>query len=435
MQSNGVSMLKNLEKYNFWDGNVKGMGISRAFYINQLKKLDAGKTIITVMGARRVGKSYIVRQYIKSLIEEKKINPKNILYLNLFIRDLKDLKNPNLLLETINQWEKKFDLEGKRKYIVIDEVQEINEWEKIICSLYEDYTEEYKVIITGSNANLLAGELQTYTAGRSHQITIYPLSYKEYLLFTSKEKSKQSFIDFMNDGGLPEIVLSDDLFAKNNLINSIFDTVLMRDIIQRHEIRNISILKKLIGFFCESYSDEVSINKIVTQFKSDGTKISNHTIADYLEYIKQAFFVFECQQFSYKKNDILKNMNNKYYLNDLRFALSAFGIKNLGKILENIIYLELKRNDYTVYTLRTDGKEIDFMAEKNGIRLYYQVAYTLGDENSETYNREFGNLLKIKDHYPKFVISLDDIIFSNIKGIKHINAIDFLCDDNINGII
>ncbi len=292
MQSNGVSMLKNLEKYNFWDGNVKGMGISRAFYINQLKKLDAGKTIITVMGARRVGKSYIVRQYIKSLIEEKKINPKNILYLNLFIRDLKDLKNPNLLLETINQWEKKFDLEGKRKYIVIDEVQEINEWEKIICSLYEDYTEEYKVIITGSNANLLAGELQTYTAGRSHQITIYPLSYKEYLLFTSKEKSKQSFIDFMNDGGLPEIVLSDDLFAKNNLINSIFDTVLMRDIIQRHEIRNISILKKLIGFFCESYTDEVSINKIVTQFKSDGTKISNHTIADYLEYIKQAFFCF-----------------------------------------------------------------------------------------------------------------------------------------------
>ncbi len=128
-------------------------------------------------------------------------------------------------------------------------------------------------------------------------------------------------------------------------------------------------------------------------------------------------------------------MNNKYYLNDLRFALSAFGIKNLGKILENIIYLELKRNDYTVYTLRADGKEIDFMAEKNGIRLYYQVAYTLGDENSETYNREFGDLLKIKDHYPKFVISLDDIIFSNIKGIKHINAIDFLCDDNINGII
>lgn len=420
-------MIEILKKYNFWDGKVKGCGFIRKLYLEQLKKLDLTKTIITITGGRRVGKSFIVRQYIEYLINEKKIKPKQIFYANLFIRELESLKDPKLFTEAIALWEKKLKInKDDRKYIIIDEVQEIEKWEILINSLYEDFTAEYKVIITGSNSKLLSGELSTYIAGRSFSLNIFPLSYFEYLDFIQKNANRDTFITYMKDGGMPEIVLAENDFAKSNLISTTIDSIIMRDIVLRHDIRNIHLLKKIVDFFCSSPSDEVSKNRVANILKSAGLKSSVHTVSDYIEYLKESFLIHSCPVFSYKKNDILKSVPQKIYLNDHSFALNNLGFNNFGKLLENIIYIELLRRGYKVKTLKVDDKEIDFIAVKENKKVYIQVAYTVGDKDSETYNREFGNLLLINDHFPKMVLTLDDILHNPVKGIKHINIIDFL---------
>lgn len=420
-------MFEVLKKYNFWDGKVKGCGFLRKSYLKKLKELDVTKTIITISGGRRVGKSFIVRQYIDFLINVNKVKPKQIFYANLFIRELESLKDPQIFTEAINLWKKKLKVqEGVRKYIIIDEVQEIEKWEILVNSLYEDFTTEYKVMITGSNSKLLSGDLSTYIAGRSFSLNVFPLSYPEYLDFTQKGLSKESFIEYMKDGGMPEIVLAENSFAKNNLISTTIDSIIMRDIVQRHDIRSISLLKKIVDYFCSSPSDEISKNKVANILKDAGLKSSIHTVSDYIEYLKESFLIHSCPVFSYKKNDILKSVPQKVYLNDHSFATSNFGFKDLGKLLENIVYMELLRKGYRVQTLKIDDKEIDFIAEKDTEKTYYQVAYTLGDRDSETYKREFGNLLLIKDHFPKTVLTLDDILFAPVQGIEHKSIIDFL---------
>ncbi|MBU4486829.1 MAG: AAA family ATPase, partial [Candidatus Delongbacteria bacterium] len=190
-------MFEILKKYNFWDGKVKGCGFLRKSYLKKMKELDVTKTIITITGGRRVGKSFIVRQYIDFLINENKIKPKQIFYANLFIRELGALKSPKIFTEAVSLWKKKLKVdENIRKYIIIDEVQEIEQWEILINSLYEDFTTEYKLIITGSNSKLLSGELSTYIAGRSFSLNVFPLSYQEYLDFTKKGISKDTFIEY-----------------------------------------------------------------------------------------------------------------------------------------------------------------------------------------------------------------------------------------------
>jgi uncharacterized protein len=180
-------MFEALKKYNFWDGKVKGCGFLRKSYLKKLKELDVTKTIITITGGRRVGKSFIVRQYIDFLINENKIKPKQIFYANLFIRELESLKDPKIFSEAIGLWKKKLKVEENiRKYIIIDEVQEIEKWEILVNSLYEDFTTEYKVIITGSNSKLLSGELSTYIAGRSFALKVFPLSYQNTLILLKK---------------------------------------------------------------------------------------------------------------------------------------------------------------------------------------------------------------------------------------------------------
>ncbi len=419
-------MFEILKKFNFWNGKVMGCGVLRKEYLAQLKKLDVTKTIITITGGRRVGKSFIVRQFIDFLIKDKKVKPKQIFYVNLFIRELESLKDPTEFTQAVNLWEKKLKVDSNvRKYIIIDEVQEIDKWEMLINSLYEDFTSEYKVIITGSNSKLLSGELSTYIAGRSFLLKIFPLSYLEYLSFVKKEVNKETFIDYMKDGGMPEIILASNDFAKTNLISTTIDSVIMRDIVLRYEIRNVQLLKKIVDFFCASPSDEISNNKISNILKLSGQQSSTHTISDYIEYLKEAFLIHICPVFSYKKNDLLKNIPNKVYLNDHSFALTNRGFNDFGKILENMTYIELLRRGYKVQTLKVEKKEIDFVAIKGKKKIYIQVAYTIGEENSETFNREFGNLLKIEDHYPKIVLTLDDIIHSPVKGVKHQSIIDF----------
>ena len=415
-----------LKKFNFWDGSVKENGFIRPLYLNRLSQLDQSKTIVTVTGLRRVGKSYIVRQFIDHLIKNEGVEPKQIFYANLYIRELKFLKDPSVFEEMIRLWQKNEKVDTKKRmYIVIDEVQEITDWQKLVSSYYENYIEKYKVLITGSNSKLLSGEMGTYLAGRSYELTVYPLSFNEYLSFRQLDKTTDSMSSYLNDGGMPEIILSKNSFARNNLIETTIDSVIMRDIVSRYEVRNIALLKKLVEYLSFSVTDEVSKNKVSNTLKSSGEKVSNHTVSDYFEYLKNAFFIYECPVFSLKKNDIISGKPQKIYLNDPVFFKRGSGSGDFGKLLENHVFIELKRRGYNVSTVKMDDKEVDFLAESKGERWYLQSAWTVGDTGSEVYERELGNLLKIKDHFPKTVISMDPLTHSSNNGVSHVSAMDF----------
>jgi hypothetical protein len=265
----------------------------------------------------------------------------------------------------------------------------------------------------------------TYLAGRSYELTVYPLSFNEYLSFRKLDKTSDSMAAYLKDGGMPEIILSKNSFARNNLIETTIDSVIMRDIVSRYEVRNIALLKKLVEYLSFSVTDEVSKNKVSNTLKSTGEKVSNHTVSDYFEYLKNAFFIHECPVFSLKKNDIISGKPQKIYLNDPVFFKRGSGSGDFGKLLENHVFIELKRRGYNVSTVKMDNKEVDFLAESKGGRWYLQSAWTVGDTGSEVYEREFGNLLKIKDHFPKTVISMDPLTHNSNNGVSHVSAIDF----------
>lgn len=419
-------MIDALKKYNFWDKNVKGTGIKRQAYLYRLDRLNTGRPVVTVTGLRRAGKSFIIRQFIDFLIRYKKVSPCQIFYANLFLRELNFLKNPNMFQEAVALWKSSQKVDtNKRMYIFIDEVQEINEWQKLVSSYYEDYTAEYKIFITGSNSKLLSGELGTYLAGRSHELVVYPLSFEEYLLFVQKEKTREVFLEYLSNGGMPEIILTDNEFAENNLIETTIDSVIMRDIVSRYKIRNIRLLRKVVDFISFSATDEISKNRMAGLIKESGSGVSVHTISDYIEFLKQAYFIHECPVFSYKKNDLLKSGPRKIYLNDLVFSKKGQSFGGFGKQLENLVYIELKRRGYKISTFKTDSKEVDFFCEKKDEKVYYQVAWTIGDPDSETYRREYESLLTIKNHYPKYIISMDEMTLPSNMGIQHIQAVNF----------
>lgn len=389
----------------------------------------APKTIITVVGGRRVGKSVVVRQFIRHLIEEEKIAPQRIFYANLFMQELDPLKSAAAFTEALAQWKKRFAFApGERLFIIIDEVQEIPDWEKLVGSLYEDYTTEYKLILTGSNAKLLGGELHTYLAGRSFEPTVYPLSFEEFASFHGRPADRAAAIDYLTQGGMPELIPVTDPFARRNLIEATIDSIIMRDIAARHDLRNIPLLKKIVDYLGRSAADEVSKGRMVNLMKNGGERISINTVVEYLEYLKEAFFFHECPLYSHKKSDTLKNLPLKVYLNDPAFARRGNATGDFGKLLENVVYIELRRRGFTVSTLRVGDKEVDFLAEKGIDRRYLQVAYTIGDDESELFRREFDPLLAIKDHYPKYVLSLDELSHAPVEGVRHLSVVDMLRD-------
>ena len=420
-------MFDIFKRFNFWDGVVTGCGIARPDYISALDSMLEPKNIITITGGRRTGKSVIARQFIRYLINEKKVDPTKIFYANLFIQDIDFMKDSGTFKKILNEWKEKFNhIPGERLFIVIDEVQEIANWEKTVVSLYEDYTADYKIIITGSNAKLLSGELHTYLAGRSFEMTLYPLSFMEYCSFLNKSPDRAACIEYLNAGGMPEVVKVADVFARQNLVSATIDSIIVRDIATRHQIRNISLLRKMADYFCFSPTDEVSRTRISNILKTGGESASINTVSEYMEYLKDAFFIHECPLISYKKGDILKSVPLKVYLNDTSFAKTADEQSDFGKLLENIIFIELKRRGFEVRTLKIDSVEIDFVARKGNKLHYYQVAYLIGEKGSTVYNREFGNLMKIKDHFPKTVLSMDELLHQPVEGISHESVVEFL---------
>lgn len=411
--------LSALAKYNFWDGNVPELGYLRRNYTDKINTYIGNKLIKVLIGQRRVGKSYLLRQIAHQLIQNN-VNPKNILYVNKeftdfdFIKDYKELET--LLKLYLNVIKPK----GKI-WLFIDEIQNISGWEHFVNSYSQNFTENYEIFISGSNSKMLSGELATFLSGRYVNFEIFPFSYQEYLEITKQEESKKTYIDYMNGGALPELFVLPNEETRRNYISAIKDTVLLRDIIQRHNIKDPKLLEDIFVYLVNNASNLLSVNNIVNYFKSNKRSTTYDTVSNYIGFIEDTFLIHKVERYDIRGKDTISG-NCKYYINDLSFKnylYPGFGY-GIGYKLENLLFLELCRSGYEIYVGAMRDKEIDFVVKKGDRTIYIQVTYLLIDENS--IRREYAPLEAIQDNFEKWVITLDDVPFTSNMGIKHIQA-------------
>lgn len=409
-----------LRRYNLWNAHSFDFGFWRTEYTNKLLDYTGNRLIKVLIGQRRAGKSYILRQVAKQLIENG-IPSQNTLFINRELTDFDFIKSYKELDELIKLYKSELAPIGKI-YIFIDEIQLIDSWEKVINSYSQDYTADYEIFISGSNSKMLSGELATLLSGRYVCFNVFPYSYSEYLSITNRKQGKQSYVEYMNNGGLPELFsLPEKLDIRRNYMSAIKDTILLRDIIQRYNIREPKLLEDIFIFLVNNASNLISINNITKYFKGQGRKASYDIISAYIRYIEDSFLIHRCERYDIKGKDTLSG-NAKFYINDLaykNYLYPGYGY-GIGYSVENLVYLELLRAGYEVYTGNVKDKEVDFVAQKTGDTIYVQCTYILAEES--TIERVFSALEAINDHFKKFVVSLDDITLPVRNGIKHIQA-------------
>ncbi|MGN1375568.1 MAG: ATP-binding protein [Prevotella sp.] len=411
-----------IKKYNLWYGNTVDCGFLRPLYTQKISQYLGGRVVKVLTGQRRVGKSYILRQIAMQLLNSG-VNANNILFINCELTSFNFLESYRDLELLIQAYKTELKPQG-RIYIFIDEVQEIDSWERLINSLSQDYAEEYELFITGSNSKMLSGELSTLLSGRYVEFKIFPLSYQEYISVHNFPKGKQSYIQYMNDGGYPELIHFHASDMKHNYISGLKNTILLKDIIHRYIIRDVRLLEELFGYLVNNTSNLLSVSNITNYLKSRGRKTTYDTVSAYIRYIEDVCVAHKASRYNIRGKEILTG-SCKYYMNDLSFKNHLYGgfASGIGYQLENLVYLELLRNGYDVYVGKFYEKEIDFVAIKNDRTIYVQVAYVLIDEN--TIRREYEPLEKITDNYEKVVITLDDFQFPSHFGIRHIQAWNF----------
>jgi len=410
---------KFLAKYNFWNGNVPQQGFLRTDYLNAIRGYCHNKLVKVLVGQRRTGKSYILRQIANDLITSG-VHPHNIFYLNKEYIDFDFVNHYTDLEQLIKQYQLTLKPQGKI-YLFLDEIQNIAQWERLVNSYSQDFTESYEVFISGSNSKMLSGELATLLSGRYVNFEIFPFSFKEYAGITQQNSNKETYINYMQSGGLPELFVLPNEETKKHYVASVKDTVLLRDVIQRHAIKDPKLLEDIFIYLVNNAANLLSINNITNYLKSKGRKTTYDTIANYIGYIEDTFLLHKAERFDIKGKDTIAG-NVKYYCNDLaykNYLYAGFGY-GIGYQLENLIYLELRRLGYEVYVGVMANKEVDFVATKADQKLYVQCAYLLIDE--ATIKREYASLEAINDNYPKIVVSLDDIVLPINKGIIHLQA-------------
>ena len=402
--------------------------IRRPFYLKELEQWVDKPLVKILTGIRRSGKSTILL-LLKEVLSEKGISENNIIALNFESFTTEHLKNaPSLYAYLAGQLTK-----DRKFYILLDEIQEVQAWEKVVNSLLVDFNVD--VYLTGSNSHLLSSELATYLAGRYIEIPVYTLSFKEYLLFksvyqTSVSTTKESFVTYLRKGGFPVIHNANyDEDTTYKVIRDIYASVLLRDTIQRYKIRDIELLERVTRFAFDNIGNTFSGKSITDYFKSQSRKTDVNTIYNYLSALEGAFILYRVSRFDIKGKEILKTQE-KFFVSDLSLLYAMLGYRDsmIGGILENVVFLELKRREYKVYIGKLDSREIDFIAEKQGKKIYVQVAYKL--ENEATVHREFSPLLAVSDQYPKYVVTMDEFWKEDVEGVKHLQIHDFLLDDS-----
>lgn len=395
--------------------------LKREQYLKQLidgKDLDLIKVIT---GVRRSGKSTLLLQYKEYLISQG-ISEKNIIYMNFESADWYSIKNYEDLYNYI-----KNNINKSKNYILLDEVQNIEKWEKAVNSLLVDINCD--IYITGSNAYLLSSELTTLLAGRVLTVKIYPFSFKEFLAeypFSNNEDKYEKFDKYLKYGGMPMLVnMNDNESLMTNYLNDIKEVVLKKDIINRNNIKDVVFLDNLIKYMSSCIGTLTTPNSISDFMKKNGSNISNETVDSYLKMIENAYFIYRVPRYELKGKQLLKTQGKYYFVdNGLKNIISGFSSYDTGSSFENLIYIELLRRGYEVYVGKYNDIEIDFIAIKPNERVYYQVTRSMLDENVE--KREKNSLLAVKDNYKKVILTMDNVKNKEIDGIEVINIIDFL---------
>lgn len=394
--------------------------ISRLEYAGKVDSWLGKGQIIVLVGQRRVGKSYVMKDFIA---RHKNDENTNIIYID------KEKKDFNFILtsEQLNAYIDKHWDSDCHNYILIDEVQDIEGWEHSVRSYRTE--ENTDIIITGSNSKMLSGELSTLLSGRYQEIRILPLSYTEFLQFHNLEDSEDALWLYLNYGGLPGLrnvgLGNEDMV--NDYLSGVFHTIMLKDVIERHTIRNVVFLNNLIVFMADTVGKLNSASSIAKYMKSQQMEVSTNVVLNYMSYFSEAFLIHQVGRFDLHGKKLLEN-NEKCYFGDVglrNWIIGGERNQDMEKILENVVYLHLLRLGYTVQVGQLRIGEIDFVCTKTNQKIYVQVAYLISNE--ETMKREFGNLRSIADDYPKYVISATPLLKrSDVEGITHLHIREFL---------
>ncbi len=391
--------------------------IDRDMYLNTMIRVIDTPDIKVITGVRRSGKSKLL-ELLKKYIE-KNIDNSNIIHINYNLK-----KFDNLLIgdKLYNYIDGNFD-ENKENYVLIDEIQKCNGFEDVINSIHAE--EKYHIYITGSNAFLLSSDLATLFTGRTFEIKIYPFSFEEYMKYFNYDNQYLAFNTFMQDGGMSGSYLYKELVDKNNYLSDIYNTLILRDIVQKYNIKNEDLLKKLSDYLLDNVSNLTSSTKIENLLKSSNQTADHKTIAKYIEYLCNAYAFYKVRRYDIKGKKYL-NTQDKYYLVDTSFRRAILGRKNedYGRILENIVAIELLRRGYEIYVGNLYEKEVDFVAMKNDEQIYIQVTDNL--ESEKVLNREITPLLNIRDGYKKIIIAKLNHEGYIKEGIEIIDIADWL---------
>ena len=404
--------------------------VDRNLYMNRIIRLIDLDVIKIITGIRRCGKSYFLELFIEEL-KNRNVAKDNIIHIDLEHPKYNYIEKRNELDEILIP---KLEKNNEKKYLIIDEIQNIAEWEKSINGYYKAYNID--IYITGSNSKLLSKELATLLTGRYTEIKMYPFSFNEFLDYKKelnqkcviknnlKTQIENLFDEYFQYGGLP-LAISADIRDKETMIKDISSSIFLHDIVERYNIRNIGLLNRITKYLIENTGNLISANSIYKQLKQDNLAITPNTIYNYLEYLEKSYFISKVTR---EDMSGLKEINNseKYYLIDQGFYKPNLEEKqqNKGNLLENIVYLELLRQDYKITIGKMKDYEVDFIIRKNNEKAYIQVAYEI-KEDEKTLERELRPLLKINDNYPKYLITTERDDYSQY-GIKHLNIIEFL---------
>lgn len=399
---------------------MKQILLERQGYSERIERMFGKGMVIALTGQRRVGKSCVMRSIYEKYSQDSR---NNVVYIDMektaftCISDYKDLEK--YVVERLDT--------SKDNFLFIDEVQEIKDFEKAILSLQSD--ESCQIMVTGSNAKMLSSELSTRLRGRYMGYHIHGLDYEEFIEFHDLQDSDETLSKFLQYGGLPQLrkLGLDNVDLVDDYLGNVIDTIVLRDIIERENIRNVSLLRTLVRFIGDNIGKQFSARSIVGVLKSQNTEVSANMVLNYLEYLCNAYIIDRVGRYNIHGKKILE-LGDSFYFEDLGVRNHIVGGNrrfDIEKLIENAVYRHLLRLGYTVYIGMLHKAEIDFVAEKQGSTVYIQVCYMLASQ--ETVDREFGNLQMIKDSHPKYVVSLDRMYGdTNIDGIRHLHLREFL---------
>ncbi len=397
--------------------------IVRPHYMELLKTYRDVPLVKILAGIRRCGKSTIL-EMLREDLRKSGVSAGHIISMRYTSEDFDDGMTDKDMYRGIRE---KMTETG-RYYLLLDEVQEVRGWEKAVNSLLENADTD--IYVTGSNSKLMSSEISTYLTGRYLSIPVFTLSFAEYMEFkkTGGRTPKELLTEYIRMGGFPIVALSNfDENAAYQIVEGIYHSVITSDITKRHNIANFDLFNRVVKYVIENVGKTFSANAIVKFLKNEGRSLSVESVYNYLEWLEKAFVIYRCQRYDLQGKSVL-NTQEKFYLADpsLKYCMMGFHPQSIAAMLENIVYFELRRKGYEVYIGKNERREIDFVAVRRDERIYVQVCRELPEDS----DRETANLLEIKDHYPKYVVTLDELAAGNINGVKIVHLADFLLQES-----